>query len=173
MLNCEATRQRRYLKNFNTAELSRVDVLSSSKSMWNTVWQFTGRNKTNGDENQHCAITTCMSWTLITWPYQQIPSIPEWRIMANTQYAFEYVTESRIGILDTLRPAGWPAGWDCDLTGWHTVMAPQCRSTILNQNINRYYEPFYILLLFLSNRMQLHYHQFQISQTHYNHPTIG
>src|SRR5664279_2190384 len=94
------------IKNFNSAELSRVDVLSNPRDMWSKVRQLTGRSKTSTTASQNSGITAdrlndhyaaissdssytppCIKATAINWD------------QAN------HITECRLfDILDTLRP---------------------------------------------------------------------
>jgi hypothetical protein len=45
------------IKNFNRAELSRVDVLSNSRNMWTKVRQLKGRSKSSTATSQNSSIT--------------------------------------------------------------------------------------------------------------------
>ena len=95
------------IKNFNSAELSRVNGLTNPHSLWSKVRQLTGRSKTSTAVSQNFGITAdglndhyttasndfnytqpCVKATTNNW--DQAIHITEWRLF---------------DVLDTLRPA--------------------------------------------------------------------
>jgi len=92
------------IKNYNSAELSRVNVMSNAKSMWAKVRQLTGRSK--DQVNHH----TTLSAEALNDHYATISAdahytAPGVKSTCNNSDACEHVSEWRIfNILDTLRP---------------------------------------------------------------------
>ena len=92
------------IRNYNTAELSRVDVLSDASSMWAKVRQLTGRSKgsddyssvvTAGELNDHYA-------AISTDPHYTAPPVKH---TVNDRLTSAHITEWRMfSILDTLKP---------------------------------------------------------------------
>jgi hypothetical protein len=104
------------ITNFNSAELSRVNVLSNSRSMWSKVRQLTGRSKSLSTASQNSAITEvvlnshCVA--VFTDANYTAPSV---KATANNSSAATHVTEPRLfKVLDTLRPTA---------TGLHNIPA--------------------------------------------------
>jgi len=104
------------IKNFNTAELSRVDVLSDAHSMWSKVRQLTGRSKTvnkssNSDitadvlNKHYAAISTNVNYTA-----------PCVKSTVNNWQAYGQITDWQMfDILDKLRPTATDLG---DIPAW-------------------------------------------------------
>jgi len=92
------------IKDYNSAELSRVNVMSNAKSMWSKVRQLTGRSK-----DQAISQST-LSAELLNDHYAAISTdahytAPCVKSTCNNIDASSHVSEWRIfNILDTLRP---------------------------------------------------------------------
>jgi hypothetical protein len=93
------------IKNFNSAELSRVDVVADPKSMWAKVRQLTGRSKTRGSANPDLVITA----STLNNHYANISTdanykAPGIKSTANSDIASLHVTEFRVfQILDSMK----------------------------------------------------------------------
>ena len=94
----EATRRH------NSAELSRVDILSDPKSMWAKVRQLTGRSKSANATSNNTAITA----DALNDHYAAISTdanytAPSTKSTANTEQALTHITDLRMfKALDTL-----------------------------------------------------------------------
>jgi hypothetical protein len=91
---------------FNSAELSRVDVLSDCRSMWSKVRQVTGRSKSVNAASRNSAITADVLnshyATISTDANYIAPSVKD---TANNLSAATHITKLRLfKVLDTLRP---------------------------------------------------------------------
>ena len=91
---------------FNSAELSRVDVLSDSRSMWSKVRQLTGRSKSSSAASRNSAITA----DLLNRHYAAVSTdanytAPSVKATANNSSAATHITNLRLfKVLDSLRP---------------------------------------------------------------------
>ena len=91
---------------FNSAELSRVDVLSDSRSTWSKVRQLTGRSQSSSAASRNSAITA----DLLNRHYAAISTdanytAPSVKATANTSSAVTHITNLRLfKVLDSLRP---------------------------------------------------------------------
>ena len=105
------------IKNYNTAELSRVDVLTDSRNMWAKVRQLTGRCKSTADVSLNSTVTA----DTLNRHYAAISTdasyiAPKAKLTANTRYDSEHVTEWRVfKMLESLRPTA--TGLD-DIPAW-------------------------------------------------------
>ena len=90
-----ATKIRDSIKQFNSAEFSRADVMADPKNMWAKVRQLTGRSKNRGSansalsanelNNRYAAISTDADY--------QVPGI---KSTVNTDQVTSHITEWRI-----------------------------------------------------------------------------
>ena len=94
------------IKNFNSAELSRVDVLSNPRSLWSKVRQLTGRSKTSTAVSQNSGITANGlndHYTAISNDSNYTP--PCVKATANNWDQAIHITKWRLfDVLDSLRP---------------------------------------------------------------------
>ena len=94
------------IRNFNTAELSRVDVLSDPRSMWSKVRQLTGRSKTANTSSNNSVITA----DVLNKHYAAISTdanytAPSVKSTVNNWQASCQITDWQMfDILDKLRP---------------------------------------------------------------------
>jgi len=94
------------IKQHNSAELSRVDVLSDPHNMWSKVRQLTGRNKTGDDATQ----TPSSQLMVLNHHYAAISTdasyaTPSVKSIVNNWHVNEHITEWQMfGILEKLRP---------------------------------------------------------------------
>jgi hypothetical protein len=120
------------ITNFNSAELSRVDVLSDCRSMWSKVRQLTGRSKSLNAVSRNSAITA----DVLNNHYAAISTdanytAPSVKDTANNLPAATHITNLRLfQVLDTL----WPTATDLDNNpawflriGAPFFTAPACR----------------------------------------------
>ena len=82
---------------FNSAELSRVDVLSDSRSMWSKVRQLTGRSKSSSAASRNSAITA----DLLNRHYAAVSTdanytAPSVKATANNSSAATHITNLRL-----------------------------------------------------------------------------
>ena len=102
------------IKKHNTAELSNVDVLSDSKSVWAKVRQLNGRCKTTTDSSAVTADSLNKHYAASSTDAEY--SVPRYKCTANSQYASGLVTEWTVSkMLEALRPNA--TGLD-DLPAW-------------------------------------------------------
>jgi len=94
------------IKAYNSAELSRVDVLANPQNMWAKVRQLTGRSKTTGSASTNPTITAAV----LNDHYASISTdanytAPHVKSTANRQFADSHITDWRMfEILDGLKP---------------------------------------------------------------------
>jgi len=82
------------IRQFNSTELCRVDVIADAKTMWTKVWQVTGRSKTS---NTVCNNATITAGSLNNY-YAAISddvnySAPCVKSTVNNQNAVNHITE--------------------------------------------------------------------------------
>ncbi|HSN24566.1 MAG TPA: reverse transcriptase family protein, partial [Methylomicrobium sp.] len=94
------------IRKHNSAELSRVDILSDPRSMWAKVRQLTGRSKSANVTSHNTAITA----DVLNDHYAAISTdanytAPSIKSTVNTEQALTHITDWRMfKVLDTLRP---------------------------------------------------------------------
>ena len=94
------------IKKYSTAEFSKVDMLSDTKSVWNKVRQLTGRSKATVDVNQNSDVTADSfnkHYAAVSTDTEYVA--PRFKSTANTQCDSEFFTECGVfNMLETLRP---------------------------------------------------------------------
>ena len=95
--NALAAKIGEFIKNFNSAELSRADVIADSKAMWAKVKLLTGRSENKSRANPELGITA----STLNKHYANISTdasykAPGIKLTANLENASSHVTEWQV-----------------------------------------------------------------------------